>query len=64
MISVLQRQASRAKDLSWKCKDITCKERVIVIAGEPVYVIKGTPHNLHGPHVKKDENVGGSGPCR
>ena len=35
----------------WKCDDRACKGRVVTSSGEPVIILKETPHNLHGPSV-------------
>ena len=32
----------------WKCDDRACKGRVVTSSGEPVIILKETPHNLHG----------------
>ena len=32
----------------WKCDNRACKGRVVTSSGEPVTILKETPHNLHG----------------
>ena len=39
----------------WKCDDRSCKGRIITTAGEPVSIIKETPHSAHGPNVAQVE---------
>ena len=39
----------------WKCDDRACKGRVVTSSGEPVIILKETPHNLHGPSVAQIE---------
>lgn len=39
----------------WKCDDRACKGRVMTSSGEPVTILKETPHNLHGPSVAQIE---------
>ena len=39
----------------WKCDDRAWKGRVVTSFGEPVTILKETPHNLHGPSVAEIE---------
>ena len=39
----------------WKCDSRACKGLVVTSSGEPVTILKETPHNLHGPSVAEIE---------